>query len=268
MDCQPKWRILVDSARRLLWPPVCVLCGGRGREPAMDLCLGCETDLARLGAACPRCAQPFAPGAPALTCGRCLQRPPHFQRTYCAYLYVEPLASLIRAFKYRGDTAAGRVLGMLLSERLRERAGPLPDAIVPVPLGRQRFRTRGFNQAIELGVVIEKRLGIRMRADLVERVRDTAEQAGLGPRQRRRNVRRAFRMLKRIPGKHLVVLDDVMTTGSTVNEVARVLRAAGAEIVEVWAVARAGVKDAASAAAIEIVERDAHEDAHSKIVAV
>ena len=243
MDCQPKWRILVDSGQRLLWPPVCVLCGGRGRDPAIDLCLGCELDLLQLGAACPRCAQPLAPGAPALTCGRCLQRPPQFQRTYCAYLYAEPLASLVRAFKYRGDTVAGRVLGMLLGERLRERTEPLPDAIVPVPLGPQRFRTRGFNQAMEIGLEIEKRLGIRMRADLVERVRDTSEQAGLPPRQRRLNVRRAFRMLKGAPARHLVVLDDVMTTGSTVNEVARVLRTAGAEIVEVWAVARAGVRD-------------------------
>jgi ComF family protein len=117
---------------------------------------------------------------------------------------------------------------------------PLPELLVPVPLAPRRFRERGYNQAIELGRYVEKRLRIALRADLVMRVRETREQAALDKRERRKTIRGAFEVVRALPATHIAIVDDVMTTGSTVNELARVLKKAGARRVEVWAVARAG----------------------------
>lgn len=244
MGCQLKWRNWVDSAaiavQRVLWPPRCLLCGGDGQQPATDLCWRCEADLVPLGPACLRCAQPMHTAADVGLCGQCLRRAPWFDRSVCAFRYQAPLDELIRSFKYRGNTASGRLLGQQFCRALGMREGPLPQCIVPVPLSARRYRERGFNQAIELGTQISARLGIAMRADVIVRTRDTAEQAGLKPRQRRRNVRRAFAAVSRLDATHVAVLDDVMTTGCTANEVARVLRSAGATRVEIWAIARAG----------------------------
>ena len=148
---------------------------------------------------------------------------------------------MIQRFKYNGDLSVGRVLGELFSERLyRERRSRLPEVIVPVPLATGRYRTRGFNQAIELAQTIAKSSGLELQADIVERTRETQEQAGLPRKQRRRNVRGAFELIQRPQQTHVAILDDVVTTGSTVNEIAKVLRRAGVEKLEVWAIARAG----------------------------
>jgi ComF family protein len=109
-----------------------------------------------------------------------------------------------------------------------------------VPLSASRFRRRGYNQAIELARHLRKHLGVAMCTDLVTRIRDTPEQAGLNRKQRRRNLRGAFAVSRRIPGAHVAIVDDVVTTGSTANELAKVLKRAGATRVDVWAVARAG----------------------------
>ncbi len=175
-------------------------------------------------------------------CGRCLRRPPRFQRSFCSFAYESPIDHLIRSFKYRGNLAAGRLLAQLFCERAAQRAAALPECIVPVPLATGRYRQRGFNQALELGSHIARKHGIPLCTDIVVRARETAEQAGLKLQQRRRNVRRAFAVVRRIDVRHVVVLDDVMTTGSTANEVAGVLRAAGVAHVEVWAIARAGAQ--------------------------
>jgi ComF family protein len=121
----------------------------------------------------------------------------------------------------------------------RTRTGAGPDMLLPVPLGRRRFRERGYNQAIELGRYVEKRIGIPLRADVVIRTRETREQAALEAKERRKNIRGAFAVVHDVPA-HVAIIDDVITTGSTVNELALTLKRAGARRVEVWAIARAG----------------------------
>jgi len=155
------------------------------------------------------------------------------------YRYAYPLDQLIRAFKYRGVLAYGRVLGTLLAEWLAVRRAPLPQVIVPVPLHPSRHRERGFNQASELARPISRRLDIPFDDRLCRRNRATADQTELGAGSRRSNVRRAFEVAGTLGLRHVAVLDDVLTTGSTANEIARVLKRAGVRIVEVWAVARA-----------------------------
>ncbi|MGH8179321.1 MAG: ComF family protein [Steroidobacter sp.] len=243
-DCQPTRGIEVDDwrtrAARLLWPTTCVLCRGAGQD-GLDLCAACEADLPFNPIACARCANPLAADfAPVQLCGACLQRPPHFHASYAPLRYGYPVDHLIQGLKYRREATCGRVLGCLLARRLLLRLpDPPPQLIIPTPLSMRRYRERGFNQASELARPIQAVLGIPVRADLVVRARDTQEQTGLKQKERRSNIRGAFAMCKALPARRVAILDDVITTGSTANELAKVLRRAGATRVEVWAVARA-----------------------------
>jgi len=224
-----------------LFPSTCVLCADSGQAPRLDLCVGCDGDLPISDHACPRCAEPLSSTAKAQLCGECLHRAPRFNVAHCAYRYEFPVDHLVRGLKYHGRLAYARVLGELLARRLRRvHDNVWPQCIVPVPLAAERFRDRGFNQATEIGRELQSRLGIPLRTDLVARTRDTREQAGLDRKERRTNVRNAFRLEQRLPIRHVAILDDVITTGSTANELARILQRGGAERVEVWAVARAG----------------------------
>lgn len=233
------WSTFVQA----LFPPTCVLCGGAGQLPDFDLCVDCQSELPVNRPACERCAEPLQgnPGS-AMLCGGCLRRKPHFQLSHCAYRYAYPIDHLVRALKYQGAVEHGRVLGGLLARSLAatRTAGPWPSCIVPMPLAAQRFRERGYNQAIELGLALGRQLGIPLRTDLVMRNRQTLEQVTLPRKARRKNVRGAFSVTAKFPVTHVAVLDDVVTTGSTVNEVARTLRRAGARNIEIWAVAHAG----------------------------
>ena len=224
-----------------LWPPHCVLCGRLGQGSNIDLCAGCEADLPANKRRCVICALPFQGDAKAVqACGVCLQRRPRFDASFIPFRYAYPLDHMIRRLKYGNAIAVGRVLGELFQRRLvMEPRGALPQLLVPVPLAQRRYRERGYNQAIVLAEHIERGLEVAMRTDLLVRSRDTLEQAGLDQRARRKNIRGAFELRGALTAKHVAVVDDVVTTGSTVNEIARVLKRGGAKRVEVWAIARA-----------------------------
>jgi ComF family protein len=225
---------------QVLFPPTCVLCTAPGQSDGIDLCVGCMSDLPLNSNACTRCGEQLTISSVALLCGACLHKPPRYQNTHCAYRYSYPIDHLVRALKYHERLTYARVLGELLARSLvNVRIEPWPELLVPVPLADHRYRERGYNQASEVAEQLEKRLGIPVRADLLDRMRVTREQAGLDRSNRRKNVRNAFAMRAPLGAKHVAIVDDVVTTGSTVNEVARVLKKAGAQTIEVWAVARA-----------------------------
>jgi ComF family protein len=172
-------------------------------------------------------------------CGQCLAVPRAYDRAVAALAYRFPADALVRTLKYRGELASGRVLGTLLARQLRRRGHGGVDALVPVPLHHRREAQRGFNQALELARVVGRELGLPFDAGCCQRRRDTPEQARLDASARAGNVRDAF-CIRRQPPRRVAILDDVLTTGSTVEELARTLRAAGTLRVEVWVAARAG----------------------------
>lgn len=240
--CQPRLRRWVDRSRhwlaRALWPTSCILCGGGGGED-IDLCGDCAADLSRNEPACVVCAEPLqgASSEPRV-CGTCLRDPPPFRSSFVPFRYAYPLDHLVQGLKFRNELACGRVLGQLFARCLLARGAPLPEAIVPVPLALRRYRQRGYNQASELALSIRRVTGVPVRSDVAIRQRETAEQAGLNRSARRRNVIGAFAAVATLHARHIAILDDVVTTGSTVRELAEVLRRAGAEQIEVWAIAR------------------------------
>lgn len=247
----------------LLYPPTCVLCGAPGAD-GRDLCAGCAADLPGIGPHCARCAQPFSTAVEETLesdlmanvvissadtdtknsgrlCGRCQQAPPPFARCTAAFRYEEPLSSLVVDIKFRSKLNLIRLLGGLLADALsaeRERPGwQSPAAIVPVPLHPHRLRTRGYNQALELARVVGRRLAIPVNQRCCQRTRATRAQTELDEHSRLSNLREAFAVTEPLP-RHLAILDDVVTTGATVSELAWVLKQAGCERVDVWALAR------------------------------
>jgi ComF family protein len=210
----------------------CFLCRGTARE---TLCAECDADLPRLappGAMrlCPRCALPSPAGA---VCGRCLANPPHYDATIAALEYRFPADALVHALKFRGELALAPLLGGLLLEGIP--AAEEIDCVIPVPLSTARLRERGYNQAVEIA-----RHLFPAKVDLAACVRpgDTAPQTGLDLDERRHNVRGAFRCTRPLDSARIAVVDDVMTTGATLDEIARVLKKAGAARVVNWVAVR------------------------------
>ena len=219
-----------------MWPATCLLCG---RDAGViDLCSDCVADLPRNDPACTVCAEPLPLSAGARVCGECLRDPPPFDSSFVPYRYAYPLDHLVRGLKFRNELACGRVLGELFSQCVLARGEQLPAAIVPVPLATRRYRQRGYNQAAELALAIRRVTGVAVKTAVVIRQRETAEQAGLDRKARRKNVRGAFTAVAPLRARSVAILDDVVTTGSTVRELAAGLQQAGAEQVAVWAIAR------------------------------
>ncbi len=227
---------LARGVVRALLPPRCLLCDGNGAD-GRDLCGGCRGDIVANASSCARCAVPLA--MPAALCGRCLRRAPPFDAAWVPLRYDHPLDLLEARFKFHGDLAAGRVLAELFVDAARAAPPARPDLLVCVPLHRARLRERGYNQALELARPLARALGVPLDADALMRQRATAAQTGLAAAARRRNLRDAFAVR---PGRalpaHVAVVDDVMTTGSTLAECARVLKRAGVPRVDAWALAR------------------------------
>ena len=217
----------------------CLLCLGRTR-PGFRLCATCQSDLPCLGRVCAVCAAPLPPMAPRSTplCGTCLVRPPYFARTIAAFPYQPPIDALIRGVKYRGRYADVGVVAQLMAQRLEQQKIVRPDVLVPVPLHRQRLSQRGYNQAYEIARKLAQRFCLRIDARCVQKIEQRPPQTALAAKCRLRNASGAYRLRGRLCARHAAIVDDVMTTGATANEIARLLRAGGVDTVAVWVVAR------------------------------
>jgi len=218
-------------ARRGL-PAHCLLCAAPADDGA--LCAPCRAELPYLAdPLCPRCALPSPTGE---TCGACLRRPPHYDAVIAPCVYAYPLDRLIQAFKFHARLAVAPLIAGLMLDRLR--GAPAPDLVVPLPLARERLVERGFNQSVELARPIAHALGLRLAPETVERVRHAAAQSDLPWSERARNVRGAFVCVRDVRDLSVAIVDDVMTTGATLEEVARVLKRRGATRVSCWVAAR------------------------------
>jgi ComF family protein len=212
----------------VVMPQDCYLCGaGSGGQP---VCADCRTGLPfHRAAACPVCALPTSEGE---VCGHCLRAPPAFDATRVAFDYVFPVDVLVQALKYRHKLA----LAGFFAEVLGVPQGF--DLIVPMPLHPLRLSERGFNQAVELARPLAAAAGLPMALAGLARVRNTPPQASLGRTDRAANMRGAFNCTLQLEGMAVMVVDDVMTTGASLDEVARCLKANGATRVENLVVAR------------------------------
>lgn len=218
-----------------LFPANCLLCGAAASD-GLDACEGCIADLPLNGPACTGCAMPVTAGA---LCGHCLQDPPLVSSTFCAFRYAYPVRELLLRFK-NGDLAAGRMLSELMARQMDAKADVPPAGwtLVPVPLASRRTGERGFNQAERIARVLGGRLGLPVEPRVVQRVRSSPDQKSLSAAERRRNLAQAF-TARPCPGRRLILVDDILTTGATTRALAQSLLDAGAAELRLWCVARA-----------------------------
>ena len=231
-----KW--LQECGERLL-PQSCLLCQQGNVISHLSLCQNCYQQLPWLGPACPVCANAYAANANhSQPCGQCLKKAPPFHTIHSALRYATPIDHWVAALKFQQKLVYARVLSALLLETLLPLQTTKPDVIIPMPLHSQRLCERGYNQSLEIARPIAKKLAIPLALDECRRILPTAPQASMPAAERRKNVRNAFWISPTLKGKRVVIVDDVVTTTSTIRELARVLRLAGAIRIDVWCCAR------------------------------
>lgn len=214
-----------------LLPAACALCGGRCDGV---LCLPCRQQFfASDEVRCRICANPLPPQEASLRCGRCLAAPPAFDATLVATAYAPPADQLVLQLKFGSRLALAGLFARLLRDAvLRQPEFILPDLLCPVPLGPGRLAERGFNQALEIALPLGKTLGIAAYSGLALRTLDTRAQSSVAPGERKRNIARAFAVapdsLPLLRGRHIGIVDDVMSSGQTVNELAATFKRYGA----------------------------------------
>lgn len=206
------------------------------------LCAACQASLPILSQFCIRCAQFLEPQHPRhLPCGPCVMNPPPFTLTHVLFPYVEPIIQLIIKLKFQGDLQIAQLFAELMIEAIQQKwyaHTAMPDLILPVPLHANRLRERGFNQAHEIAKPIAKQLHITLGTHLVQRRKNTLPQSGLRAHERKQNIKNAFYTTHNFHNRHIAILDDVMTTGQTVNELANLLHQHGAKRIDIWCCAR------------------------------
>jgi len=208
----------------------CILCGTFSDNGVW--CESCDADLPRLGKAhCPVCGLPTLNGD---ICGKCLKHAPSFDSTLSSFAYAFPIDKLVQAIKFSGRIALVNQLADTLSSRIVTH----PDYIIAMPLHPMRLRERGFNQSQLIAQRLVKSLGVSLLTDVCKRTRNTTPQSSLPWQERGKNMRNAFTCVADLSGKHIAIVDDVMTTGTTIEELARTLREKGAIKVSAWVLAR------------------------------
>jgi ComF family protein len=212
-----------------LLPSSCALCGG---TCAGVLCSPCHGQYTQRRRRCRLCANPLAEHEPVDRCAGCIKATPAFDATVAAVDYAAPFDALTLQLKFGAQLALAPMCAQLVRDALLAQESlaslDLPDVLCPVPLGPRRLAERGFNQALEIARPLAGLLGVPLQARLLARPVDTAAQSTMTPAERRRNVRGAFVVEGDVDGKHVGVVDDVMTSGKTLHEVARTLKHAGA----------------------------------------
>ncbi|MFY1665444.1 ComF family protein [Pseudomonas sp. Pseu.R1] len=238
MHCQPH-----DNHQVYIWlknVQTCLLCDEQ-TDSILPICTACESELPWLIDQCERCALPLPISG--LTCAQCTRQPPAFDKVIVPWLYDFPVDALVTRFKHQGKWPFGRLLAELLSQTLQHRFDEgfeRPDALIPVPLANKRLRQRGYNQAAMIANWLASALKLPVNEQLIKRTKDTPAQQGLNAKARKRNLREAFVLMapEHVIGKHIALIDDVLTTGSTADTIARLLIRAGASRVDVYCLAR------------------------------
>ena len=224
---------------KFIYPNVCLQCGAIG-ENGIDLCQRCYQGLPWIQYACDRCALPLTSMDTKL-CGSCSNHEYYFDHAHAPFQFEGFIRDALYQFKFNQKLNQGKLLAQLLLQHIKKQQLTIPEIIIPVPLHKKRLRKRGYNQALEITRILGDELSCNYFYHDVYRNRDTSVQMELPAKQRHKNVKDAFSIKENatvLKNKHVCIVDDVMTTGSTVNEVAKCLKKAGVAKIDVWCTAR------------------------------
>jgi len=234
-----------------LFPSRCILCGKTVNAPvvneAVELCASCYEKQPFNTTCCVQCALPLVADSETDTlCGRCIQKLPEYDYAHSVFRYEGDIIQLVHQLKFSEKITYARSIGELLllaydSDALLK--VEKPDCLLPVPLHASRIWQRGFNQSIEIARVLSSRRNIPIEYGAVIRSRSTTSQTGLSAKKRQKNIKSAFKVVNEMRYKNVLIIDDVVTTGSTVNELAKLLKKNSVDRVGVLSIARAPVKN-------------------------
>ena len=214
--------------------PICLNCR-TDPESNHGLCEKCLQLISLNATCCEICARPLTQN---LVCGQCQKIPPFFDRALTPLLYVDPVDRFLCGLKYREQFSFARFAAGVMTNHALKTGQKAPDMICPVPMTSKTLRKRGFNQSAFIGQLIAWQLGIPMSSNLILKTRDTAHQSDLKAKERQNNLKGAFECKRQVRGRHIVIVDDVLTTGATANEISKTLKKNGASRVDIWACAR------------------------------
>ena len=198
-------------------------------------CDACYIELPFQSNTCQQCGQAYAANRD--YCGRCIITPPAYDRCFCPFEYQTPIKDLICGFKYREKVEHANMIGQLLAREIKNKEEPMPDIIVPVPIHIAKLRSRGFNQAKLIATIVGRKLNVPVTHKIIIKTRSTPPQAKQSLANRKKALSGCFAVQQPFSAKNVAIVDDVVTTGSTVNEISKVLKKNGANYVQVWGVA-------------------------------
>lgn len=222
-----------------LFPKNCIICKLKS-DTELELCQICYQSLPWLQNACYQCGARLENIHESIRCRKCIISPPMFDRLCALFDYEFPIDRVILQLKFKYKLAYGNLLGQLLLQQYKTwyALEAMPEAILPVPLSKTRLKKRGFNQTIEILRPLILSSNFIVLSNSCIRTKNTKSQTSMSMRYRRRNLRSAFCLTKSIPYKHVAIIDDVFTTGSTIQAVSEMLRSAGVEQIDVWCICR------------------------------
>ena len=220
----------------LLYPFTCILCQ-QPTKRRLDLCTACEADLPWLTHCCKTCGYLMI-GSPGSTCGHCLKRPPPYTAFFALWQYEEPIRFLIKQLKFHQRLAYSQVLGTLLAKKMLAHYHQKPDLIIPMPLHKKRLHERGFNQATLIAKLAAQKVQIPIDYHRCRRQRHTLAQSKIPYSTRYLNVKNAFYVDTLDNVNSVAIIDDVMTTGGTVNALSLALKKSGVKQIDVWCLAK------------------------------
>ncbi len=238
---------IADKTRLTLaecFPSRCPMCNS---TTSGGFCTECQKYLSRISAACSVCGSPYSEysfsesvNLPEAHCGRCQTRPPAQDESVVALAYGQPVSYYIQALKYNKELAIADALARILCTSIEKSVAELPEIIVPIPLHKNRLKSRGFNHSLEISRFVATYFALNIDNTILLRNRDTISQTTLNEAQRRRNLKNAFSVRQQpdILYRHIALVDDVITSGSTTNEAAKTLKKSGVQKVSVWAIAK------------------------------
>ena len=220
-----------------IYPATCILCGFPGAKDR-DLCDACAADIMVNISACQLCAIPLPEHADQQLCGQCIQKKPVYDSAWSPFIYSQPLEWIIQQIKFNSRLSYTRVLSDLMMSRLPV-IEDKPDCIIAVPLHLRRLRQRGFNQSLEIIRPLAKHLNIPVDNKNCIRKKYTLPHSAMDAKQRRKNIKNVFEFSNENGYQHIILFDDVVTTGSTVNELSRLIKRQGVKRIDVWSLSRA-----------------------------
>lgn len=235
-------QLVLQKLWHWIFPWTCIICE-KISDAKQDLCQDCKKSLPWIKQTCWQCCSELYETFTTKFCGKCLQGNPAFFRTISLFNYDQPISSWITNLKFNRKLIYANLLGELLIEKLQisYQDDSWPELIIPIPLHSLRLQERGFNQALEIAKPIAKYFQIPIDKNSCYRTRATPAQSSLPGKDRLQNVKKAFAIKASIKANHIVIVDDVMTTGSTVNEFAHCLKKSGIERVDIWCCAKTNV---------------------------